>query len=481
MEENRLTAEEIDTIGEIMNISMGAAATAVSTMLERQVVITTPRIEQNNIKDIDCSDLEPAIVVKINYIEGLTGTNIYVLRRNDMRIILDLLMGNDLSEHDESFEFDDMSMSAACEVMNQMMGASSTALSELLGITINISTPQAVLIESNEEVYNMFQEFGTEEDVMAISFKMTIKETLDTSFSSIMPLALTRNIVQTLNNNIEDAPIPPAQPTPQPVPQQTPPPVSRQAPQPAPQQVPQPSPQQVPQQVPQPTPQPIMQPVAAQQMPNYSQQSAPQAQPMQNYSQQSASQVQQTQYPQQAYEMPYQQPYQQQMPEQYQYNNQNPQQAGTMPYQMPYPQQNMQQQYGNEYYQPQYNQYIDPHANLRYASPTINVKQADFPEFAMNGKSGSTAYTTNINMLMGVQLEVSVIVGHAKQKIKEVLDFGQGSVIELDKQTGAPAEIMVNGQLLAYGDVVVVGDNFGVRITEIVGTKELLDSLDVKK
>ena len=57
MEENRLTAEEIDTIGEIMNISMGAAATAVSTMLERQVVITTPRIEQNNIKDIDCSDL----------------------------------------------------------------------------------------------------------------------------------------------------------------------------------------------------------------------------------------------------------------------------------------------------------------------------------------------------------------------------------------------------------------------------------------
>ena len=64
---------------------------------------------------------------------------------------------------------------------------------------------------------------------------------------------------------------------------------------------------------------------------------------------------------------------------------------------------------------------------------------------------------------------------------KDVLEFGQGSVIELDKQTGSPAEIMVNGQLLAYGDVVVVGDNFGVRITEIVGTKDLLDSLDTKK
>lgn len=86
-----------------------------------------------------------------------------------------------------------------------------------------------------------------------------------------------------------------------------------------------------------------------------------------------------------------------------------------------------------------------------------------------------------MNMLMGVQLEVSVVVGRTKQKIKDVLDFGQGSVIELDKQTGSPAEIVVNGQLLALGDVVVVGDNFGVRITEIVGTKELLDSLETKK
>lgn len=158
--------------------------------------------------------------------------------------------------------------------------------------------------------------------------------------------------------------------------------------------------------------------------------------------------------------MPYQQPYAQQMP---------------------YPQQQfMQPPYGNEYYGQQYNPYQEPHPNLRYAAPMVNVKQADFPEFTGAGKSNAP-YSSNINMLMGVQLEVSVIVGRSKQKIKDVLDFGQGSVIELDKQTGAPAEIVVNGQLLAYGDVVVVGDNFGVRITEIVGTKELLDSLDAKK
>ena len=447
MEDRRLTAEELDAIGEIMNISMGAAATAVSTMLERQVDITTPKIEQNKLKDIDFSHLEPAIVVKINYVEGLNGANVIVLRRNDMRVILDLLMGNDLSDSDDRFEFDDMSMSAASEVMNQMMGASATALSELLGETINISTPHAMLIESDSEVYELFKEYGSDDDVSSISFKMTIKETLDTSFSSIMPLDFARAIVSSLNKEDEEP-----EPAPQPIPQ------------PAPQSIPQPTPQPIPQPTPQPIPQPAPQPIP---------QPAPQPVP-------------QMQYPQQPATMPYQPPYPQQMPEQYQYNAPNPQLSGTMPYQPPYPQQMpysqqqyMQPTYGNEYYG-QYNQYQEPHPNLRYAAPMVNVKQADFPEFTGAGKANAP-YSSNINMLMGVQLEVSVIVGRSKQKIKDVLDFGQGSVIELDKQTGAPAEIVVNGQLLAYGDVVVVGDNFGVRITEIVGTKELLDSLDAKK
>ena len=65
-------------------------------------------------------------------------------------------------------------------------------------------------------------------------------------------------------------------------------------------------------------------------------------------------------------------------------------------------------------------------------------------------------------------------------KIRDIMDLGQGSVVELDKQTGAPAEIIVNGQLLAYGDVVVVDDNFAVRVTEIVGAEELLQSLTGK-
>ncbi|MEG0777803.1 MAG: flagellar motor switch protein FliN [Oscillospiraceae bacterium] len=494
MSENQLlTADELDTIGEIMNISMGAAATAVSTMLERQVMITTPSIEQNQFKNIDCSELEPAIVVKINYVQGLKGTNAIILRRNDMRIIIELLMGNDYAESEEDFEFDEMSMSAACEVMNQMMGASSTALSELLGKPINISTPVAELVETATEAQQSFGNIEDEADVVAISFKMTIKETLDTTFTCLMPLDLTKEIVLSLSDGEEEeepepelpqtppppTPTPPPIPTPQPI--QSPPPMQEQ---------PQPTMQDVP---PTPTPPPV-QPIPAQPIPAQPtpvqpapMQTAPPMQAQQPTPQQpiQAQPVVQTpppmQMPQPQYAppvnpMPYQQPYSQGADSGFQ-QPYPPQ----MPYQQPYMQQ---PQYGappQQQYAPPYNPYQEPQQNVRYIAPPVNVKQADFPEFAGKNPANYPPYSSNMNMLMGVQLEVSVVVGRTKQKIKDVLDFGQGSVIELDKQTGSPAEIVVNGQLLALGDVVVVGDNFGVRITEIVGTKELLDSLETKK
>ena len=147
-------------------------------------------------------------------------------------------------------------------------------------------------------------------------------------------------------------------------------------------------------------------------------------------------------------------------------------------YQQPFPQQpygqaaNRQNPYG------QYNQYPEQPQNPRYVMPSLNVKQPEFPDFSQKTGQTPTVYSSNMSLLLGVQLEVSVVIGRAKQKIKDVLDLGQGSIIELDRQTGSPAEIVVNGQLIAYGDVVVVGDNFGIRITEIVGTKELIDSIE---
>ena len=163
---------------------------------------------------------------------------------------------------------------------------------------------------------------------------------------------------------------------------------------------------------------------------------------------------------------------------------QMPQQG--MPGQMPqypgmpqYPQAAQMPGYPNGGYMPQYapNPYMYPQPGMAPYSDQqpITIKNTQFPTYTpqvMPGPQGG-----NMDLLLGVNLDVAVQIGKTKRKIKDIVEFGQGTVIELDKQAGAPVDIMVNGRLLAHGDVVVIDDNFGVRITEIVGTKELMDSL----
>ena len=148
MDSKIFNAMEIDAIGEILNISLGASATAVSTMLGKRVDITTPDVTVATYEEFEYSDLEPAIGVEITYISGLSGSNIMILKRRDVRMIVGLLMGYEIP--DEDFEFDEMNTSAICEVMNQMMGASSTALSEFLGEVVNISTPVSFEVQDVE-------------------------------------------------------------------------------------------------------------------------------------------------------------------------------------------------------------------------------------------------------------------------------------------------------------------------------------------
>ena len=422
--EKFLSSDDLDAIGEVLNISMGAAATAVSSMLDKRVLITTPNVELNTFDTIDYSKLEPAILVKINYVEGIEGANVIILRRNDMRIILDILMGNDYTQgSEEEFEFDDMSLSAACEVMNQMMGSSATALSEILGMTVNISTPESKLITSRTDVLESFEADGhTEENVVAVSFNLNIEEDggaaiVDTVFTSYLSIDLAKKIVSIISGEQEAVETLIETPAPAPVAEPTP------APAPAPAPTPAPAPVQEP---------PVQQPI-------------PQGAPNMY--------AQQPMYGQEQYMAQQQAMYQNQYPQGMMPNMQNPY------YGMP-----MQQPIG--YGMPMHNQ-----------DPSVTIKTADFPDFGKKVGMQGNPYSGNLNLLMGVQLDISVVIGRSKKKIKDIMDFGQGTVIELDKQTGAPAEIIVNGQLLAYGDVIVVGDNFGVRVTEIVGAKELLDSL----
>ena len=414
---------EQDAIGEVLNISMGSSATAVSSLLDRQVNISTPSVSVREFHTLDYSAMEPALIVKIEYVEGISGNNVMVFRQRDIQIILNLLMGNDDPPSDD-FEFDELSMSAACEVMNQMMGAAATALSEFLNRVVNISTPTASVVTSEDSYRDAI---GVQEgdEIVAVSFHIDIQDVMNSDFVSILTCSLAKEIVeQIMGNNQESlenihAPAqPPAAVAAQEQSATSPqsamqPPAAAAAPQP-------PVTQAAP-------PQPAMQ------------QPAPAAMDM-TAQQQAMHQVGM----QPAYGMP---PY------------------GQMPYgypmypMPPYPQ----QAYGMQEPQPA-------------TQKPINVQNTQFPQFTVQQTDSPTS-NANMDLLMGVSLDVSVEIGQTKRKIKDIIDFGQGTVIELNKQAGAPVDIVVNGRLLARGDVVVIDDNFGVRITEIVGTKELMESL----
>ena len=119
MEQKIFNSMELDAIGEMMNISLGSSATAVSNMLNHRVDITTPTVSVVSIEDFTLGDLEPAIAVEIKYVSGLDGSNIMLLKRGDVRTIVDILMGTETP--DEEFKLDELTVSAVCEVMNQMI------------------------------------------------------------------------------------------------------------------------------------------------------------------------------------------------------------------------------------------------------------------------------------------------------------------------------------------------------------------------
>ncbi|MCM1226938.1 MAG: flagellar motor switch protein FliN [Clostridium sp.] len=106
---------------------------------------------------------------------------------------------------------------------------------------------------------------------------------------------------------------------------------------------------------------------------------------------------------------------------------------------------------------------------------SINVQSAQFPNFSnQDSLGGISLLQGNMDLLMDVPLNVTIEIGKTRKKMRDIMEFSQGTVIDLEKQAGAPVDIVVNGQLIARGDVVVIDDNFAVRITEIVGNSNFV-------
>lgn len=438
---------EIDAIGEILNISLGASATAVSIMLDARVDITTPKVSVQARDEFEFSNIKPAICVEITYVEGLEGKNIMLLKRQDVKAIIEMLMGMDIP--DEEFVMDEMNVSAICEVMNQMMGASATALSELLDMPVNISTPKPHEVDSVEEFKKEF--FADEEEMVVIHFDLKIEDKMQSEFLNVMPIKLAKKLVSGFLAEMGAAPEEAA-------PAETPAPAAEIAAQPAAAPItesapaaaetpvapaPAPAAETAPAQTVQPAPapaasvqpEPMPQPAAtAAPTPAQPAQAVP-AQPMQADPAQpvmpamTAAPVQQTQM--------------------------DPGVVNNMMQMMDMMRQSMDMQ--RQMMQQQIEQSHAPRRLKVHAAPQPNL----------NGQE-ETNPDENLDLIMDVPMEVSVEIGRTQKYVKDILDLNKGSLVVLDKLAGDQVDLYVNGQCIAKGDVVVVDDNFGIRITEIL-------------
>ncbi len=381
--EDSLDDMEKDMMGEISNISMGTAATTMSSLVNQKVDITTPSVSFSYWDELVGQYDRPCVFLQISYKEGLSGNNVLILKESDVKIIADLMMGGDGTNIEG--ELGDLHLSAISEAMNQMMGSASTSLSSMLNMKIDISPPTASLVDLNETVDESDITDFLKGGFVKISFKMTIGDLVDSEIMQLYPVEFCKNLCAKFNSSSGTAAEPEKKPEPEPV-------VSAPSPAPAPVQT----------QTPMPT--------AMEQQPM--QQAPMMGAPMQGY-------------PMQQMGMPMQ---------------------GMMGVPM----------MGNQM--------------MGYAAPQpmqeVNVQSAQFQAFSPD--LVAVNQRENIGLIMDVPLEVTVELGRTTKSIQDILEFAPGTIIELDKIAGEPIDVLVNGKYVARGEVVVIEESFGVRVTEII-------------
>ncbi len=351
-DEEMLTDDQMDAIGEIANISMGTAATTLFSLVNHKVEISTPVVSFATWEDVVNNYERPCVFIRIAYTMGLDGSNILVLKEKDVKVITDLMMGGDGRNIDG--ELGELHLSAISEAMNQMMGSAATSLSSMLNKKIDISPPIADLIDLQENVDEASIDKFLAGRFVKISFKMEIGDLVDSEIMQLYPFSFAREMCEGVSKNMEM-----------------------------------------------------------------------ESESLMNEGETKATPTQ-TQ-PVQAAQATAQQP--------------NMGVAQMMNQQMT----------------------AQP---TSYAQQPVNVQPAQFQPFTAGNVGNYNP--ENIGLIMDVPLQVTVELGRTTKSISDILDFSPGKIIELDKLAGEPIDILVNGKNVAKGEVVVIEESFGVRITEII-------------
>ncbi|MCY7754514.1 flagellar motor switch phosphatase FliY [Bacillus haynesii] len=349
--ESGLSLMEQDTIGEIGNISFGSSATALSTLLNQKVEITTPTVSVIEKSHLNDEFPHPYVSIGVSYTEGFSGNNLLVIKQEDAAIIADLMMGGDGTNADPSLG--EIHLSAVQEAMNQMMGSAATSMSTVFSKKIDISPPEVDLLDVNEGEGT--EQIPKEDPLVKVSFRLKVGDLIDSHIMQLYPLTFAKDLIDELTN--QDGGEEPVQT------EETQPPV---------------------QEKPAPSPSPA---------------------PAQTQRQEPA-----------------------------------PKRQGTAK-----------------------------------VSEPVQVAPAEFQSFAP--QTEAQPHLQNLDMLMDIPLSVTVELGRTNRSVKEVLELSTGSIIELDKLAGEPVDILVNQRVVAKGEVVVIDENFGVRVTDILSQAERISKL----
>ncbi|MFE0506484.1 flagellar motor switch phosphatase FliY [Peribacillus butanolivorans] len=373
--EDYLSMMELDALGEIGNISFGSSATALSTLLNQKVDITTPAVTLIERGKIAEEFPHPYVAIQVQYTEGFTGINMLVVKQSDAAIIADLMLGGDGLNPSEMLG--EIQLSAVQEAMNQMMGSAATSMSTIFSKKVDISPPSIDLLNFlNGEGESAIPD----EDLFAkISFRLRVGTLIDSNIMQLLPLEFAKGLVSELLNGTSE-------------------------------------------------------------------------------SEADKNKMEQIQT--------------------------NPTQSNSLQepvsFQNPVLNQPTNENYGHSGYQtkPTYKMPNEPQHFGVSSVPTgqpVNVQPASFSSFQPYQLQESE--TKNLSMLMDIPLQVTVELGRTKRSVKEILELSSGSIIELDKLAGEPVDILVNSRLIAKGEVVVIDENFGVRVTDIMSQSDRLKKL----
>lgn len=378
-----LSPIEQDALGEVGNISFGSSATALSTLLNQKVEITTPNVTVIKKSNVSDEFPIPYLGIRVSYTEGFSGSNLLIIQQSDAAIIADLMLGGDGTNPSDLMG--DIQLSAVQEAMNQMMGSAATSMSTVFNKRVDISPPTI-------DVLDVKHGQGTEqlpEDALLVkvSFRLKVGELIDSSIMQLLPLDFAKSLVNQLMN--------PAQNT--------------------------------------------------EEQANHNENDM--------FADEAAQAINQTNG----------------VGNQDVYSGSSafPSAGGNTP--------------GNSSYSSQVQQREQQvHGPQHFGSAFKGVEQpaiqpAIFSNFEPH--QPQSVETKNLNMLLDIPLQVSVQLGSTKRSVKEILELSTGAIIELDKLAGEPVDILVNERLVAKGEVVVIDENFGVRVTDIISQRDRIINL----